>query len=152
MKPSDEYLKTLLRYYEEEVSGEYYFRGLAAYFDEKEKLILLAMVERRAAESVCSLIKKYRLTPKSNQQLKQEGQGHVLLHESYTWSEFIEYIIKRYPGYLNDFANLKAMAPEDDWPQLDVLTQHEVAAIEFAQKEHANDPESIQPLLTYLQQ
>ena len=59
---------------------------------------------------------------------------------------------ERYPAYLDDFANLKSMAPEEDWPQLEVLTEHEVAAVKFARKELAGDPHSIQPLLNYLHQ
>jgi hypothetical protein len=34
--------------------GEAYFYGLADHFDEREKLILLARVERRAAQSAAT--------------------------------------------------------------------------------------------------
>jgi dimethylamine/trimethylamine dehydrogenase len=61
MKATDEYLKTLLSYYEEEIEGEAYFYGLVDYFEEQEKLTVLARVERRAAESVVPLLEKYGL-------------------------------------------------------------------------------------------
>ncbi len=53
------YLKTLLLYYEEEIMGEAYFYALAGQFDgtaEREKLALLAAVERRAADVVRPLV------------------------------------------------------------------------------------------------
>ena len=53
------YLETLLKYYEEEVIGEAYFYGLADHIGgavEREKLALLAEVERRAADVVRPLL------------------------------------------------------------------------------------------------
>jgi hypothetical protein len=49
---SKEYLDTLLKYFEDEISGESYFYGLAEHFAEREKTILLARAERRAAAAV----------------------------------------------------------------------------------------------------
>ena len=46
------YLDTLLRYYEEEISGEAYFYGLASFYQEIEKVNLLAEIERKAAATV----------------------------------------------------------------------------------------------------
>ena len=51
---SGEYLDTLLKYFEDEISGEAYFYGLAEHFAEREKTILLARVERRAAFVSCA--------------------------------------------------------------------------------------------------
>ncbi len=42
MNPTKHYLQTLLTYYEEEVSGEAYFLGLAEHFAEPKTLALLA--------------------------------------------------------------------------------------------------------------
>lgn len=49
---STDYLETLLSYYEEEISGEAYFYALADHFEERDKLILLARIERDAAHAV----------------------------------------------------------------------------------------------------
>ena len=43
---SSEYLKTLLRYYEDEIRGEAYFFALAEHYEERDKVILLGNVER----------------------------------------------------------------------------------------------------------
>ena len=156
MKPEIEttgiYLDTLLSYYEEEIMGEAYFYGLAKYFDESESLVLLARVERRAAEAICPLLRKYGLTPRDESVLKIEGESHVEPHRSYTWSGLMQYIVKRYPGYLEEFNALEQMAPEEDLHALGILADHEVVVIEFAKMEIANDPNSLAPLHEYLRQ
>lgn len=152
MKVADFYLETILSYYEDEIMGEAYFYGLARHFDECEKLALLAKVECRAAESIRPLLNKYDLTPRDESKLKILGESHVERHRSYTWPGFMEYIVKRYPGYLDDFKALEQMAPNEDLAALKILTDHEVAAIAFAEKELAGDPDSLAPLYKYLQQ
>ena len=102
MRTTDKYLKTLLSYYEDEIMGEAYFYGLVDHFEEKEKLTLLARVERRAAESVVPLLNKYDLVPKDESELKTQGESYVGRHESFDWFELMTYIVNRYPGYLDD--------------------------------------------------
>ena len=147
---SEAYLDTLLRYFEDEVSGEAYFYGLAEYFVERKKTILLARVERRAAEAVRPLLHKYGLEPREESVIHDQGKGYVKKHQSYSWHEFMTYIIKRYPGYLDDFKGLENMAPAEDLPALNILTDHEVAVIEFAKMELAGNPDSLLPLNRYL--
>ena len=147
---SNAYLKTLLSYYEEEVSGEAYLYALAEHFDESDKTVLLAKIERRAAESIRPLLDKYGLEPRDESVLNREGQGYLESHNSYTWTEFMAHIVKRYPGYLDEFHALEQMAPVADLPALGILTDHEVAVINFAKMEVASDPNSTAPLLQYL--
>ena len=71
-------------------------------------------------------------------------------HASFDWLEFMAYMVNRYPGYLEDFTALEKMAPEEDLYALNNLTEHEVAAIEFAKRELAGDPDSLAPLRDYL--
>jgi len=149
-EPTSEYLETLLRYYEEEISGEAYFYGLAGHFSEPDKTILLARAERVAAQAVAPLLEKYDLVPRDESILRDEGLGYVDRHQDYAWHEFMTYIVKRYPGYLDDFRALEGMAPQEDLPGLQVLTEHEVVVIEFAEKELVGDPDSTSPLLHYL--
>ena len=73
MRATDNYLKMLLSYYEEEIEGEAYFYGLVDHFEEQEKLTVLARVERRAAESVVPLLEKYELVPRDESELKTRG-------------------------------------------------------------------------------
>ncbi|MFT4608144.1 MAG: dimethylamine/trimethylamine dehydrogenase [Urechidicola sp.] len=147
---SEKYLQTLLTYYEEEVSGESYFYCLAEHFSEKEKTILLARIERVAAKAVEPLLKKYNLVSRDEKVLHQEGLSHVDQHQSYSWNQFMTYIVERYPGYLDEFEDLEAMAPKEDLPALKRLTEHEIIVIDFAHKELAGNQDSIDPLMDYL--
>ena len=150
MRVTDKYLRTLLSYYEEEIEGEAYFYGLVDHFEEQDKLTVLARVERRAAESVVPLLEKYKLVPRDASKLKTRGADHVQRHASFDWLEFMTYMLNRYPGYLEEFTTLERMAPEEDLYALKKLTNHEVAAIEFAKRELAGDPDSMAPLCDYL--
>ena len=150
MRATDKYLKTLLSYYEEEIEGEAYFYGLVDHFEEQDKLTLLARVERRAAESVVPLLEKYELIPRDESELKTRGERYVQRHAMLNWFEFMTYMVNRYPGYLEDFTALERMAPDEDLYALNNLTDHEVAAIEFAKRELMGDPDSLAPLCDYL--
>ena len=152
MRATDKYLKTLLSYYEEEIEGEAYFYGLVDHFEEQEKLTVLARVERHAASSVVPLLEKYDLVPRDESELKTRGESYVGRHASFDWFEFMTYIVKRYPDYLEDFTALKRMAPEGDLYALNILMDHEVAAIVFAKRELTGDPDSLAPLYDYLHQ
>ena len=70
---SSEYLDTLLKYYEDEIRGEAYFFALAEHFEERDKVILLGKVERRAAEAVIPLLQKYELQHEMNQLYMPRG-------------------------------------------------------------------------------
>ena len=59
-------------------------------------------------------------------------------------------MVERYPGYLDEFKDLEAMAPAEDLPALQKLTEHEVIVIEFAQRELQGCADSTLPLLKYL--
>ena len=150
MSVSEEYLQTLVDYYEEEISGESYFYALAEHFSEKEKTILLARIERVAANTVEPLLEKYKLVVRDEKVLHQEGLSHVNQHQSYSWNQFMTYIVERYPRYLDEFEGLEAMAPGEDLAALKRLTEHEIVVIDFAHKELAGDQDSIDPLLGYL--
>ncbi len=147
------YLETLLKYYEDEVMGEAYFYGLADHIGgavEREKLALLAEVERRAADVVRPLLEKHGLVPRDEAVLKPLGEAHVEPHRRFSWMELMAYMAARYPAYLDEFEALERLAPEDDLPALKLLTHHEVVAIDFANKEIAGDPDSLASIREYL--
>ena len=97
------------------------------------------------------LLEKYGLVPRDDAALESLGESHVEGHQHYSWTEFVAYMIARYPAYIDDFEGLERLAPEDDLPALKLLTHHEVVTIEFAHKESAGDPDSEVPLREYLE-
>ena len=149
------YLETLQLYFEEEIMGEAYFTGLADCFEasgQREKLILLAKVERHAAEAVRPLLQKYDLQPRNEAELASLEADTIRRHGGWSWSELISYMVEHYPLYMDDFEGLEKMAPQLDLPPLKFLTAHETAAIEFANLEHSGVADSAEPLRRYLAQ
>jgi len=151
--PTQAYLETLLLYYEEEVEGEAYFKALAEMAekpDHHDKLRLLAKVERHAADVTLPLIHKYALTPKSDATLLQSGRDQARKVEM-PWDDLLADMARTYPGYVDDFLHLEAMAPHEDLPRLKLLTAHEVAAIEFLDLEISGVRDSVAPMNVYLE-
>ena len=101
MTELNHYFRTLLTYYEEEVSGEYYFLGLCDRFEEQEKLMALAKVEQCAAQSVECLLVKYHLQPRETSVLREEGEVDFLGHADLTWREFMTHMFESYHIYLD---------------------------------------------------
>ena len=149
----EKYLNTLLLYYEEEIMGEGYFLSLSKHITEKhqkEKMVMMAEVERYAAKSVMPLLQKYKLQPRPTKILQTIGEEGVKKIVNLSWIEFIQQINDNYPNYLIEFAALEALAPSEDLPLMQILTNHEFAAIEFAELELAGVNLSIKPLLEYM--
>ncbi len=150
------YLKTLLLYFEEEVMGEAYFLQLLGSGPinptaaQHEKLVLLAKVESFAADAVRPLIKKYNLTPRPDAELIKIGKGWGAQEKHRGWPGFVADIAERYPAYITQFEKLEQMAPANDLAALRVLTNHEIAAVRFAECDRASSADSTAPLLNYL--
>ncbi len=146
------YLETLLLYYEEEIMGEAYFEAMAERFeapDRAEKMRLLADVERRAAAHVRPLIERHRLTPRPDPELRALGRAEAAA-ESGDWETVMAGMRKSYPGYVDAFERLEAMAPVADRPALARLTEHETAAIAFLDAERDGSGDSTAPLRHYV--
>ncbi len=147
------YLEELLKYYEEEVMGEAYFYGLADHIGgavEREKLALLAEVERRAADVARPLLEKHGLVPRDESVLKALSEADVERRRRYSWADLMAYMAAKYPANLVYSEELERLAPEDDLPALKLLAQHQVVSIDFANKEIAGDPDSLASIREYL--
>ena len=149
---SENYLETLKLYYEEEIEGEAWFNGLADRFpeaDRKLKMRLLAQVENHAAAAVAPLISKYGIVPRDPATLRKSGQK-MAEDSPGRWDDLIAEMRAKFPGYIDDFKGLEALAPPHDLPPLKVLTDHEVAAVAFLEAEAAGNADSGAPLWRYL--
>lgn len=152
-RPDQTYLKTLLRYYEEEIEGEAYFAAIAGRLSdagEKRKMQLLADVETHAAAAVKPLLDKYGLTPAPHADLHAAGRRQAADSPG-DFTHFIAEWRKTFPGFIDEFEGLEAMAPPEDLPALKILTAHEVAAIAFLEKEAAGEPDSTAPMQHYIE-
>lgn len=151
--PSPDYLETLTRYYEEEVEGEAYFYAIAERLsdpDERQKMRMVAEVETYAAAAVAPLLDKYGLSPQSAEALRASGR-RMAAEQPGDFNHFLQKWRKEFPGYIDEFEALEAMAPPEDVPVLKILTDHEHAAIAFLEKEAAGEPDSTAPMRRYLE-
>jgi dimethylamine/trimethylamine dehydrogenase len=145
------YLETLKKYYEEEVVGEAWFRALADLFGgaRREKMLRLAAVEQHVAAIVYPLIEFHGLTIKPVEELYEEGR-RLARDGTQDWDGLIAYMRNDFPQFIVDFEALEAMAPLDDVLILKRMTEHEVAAIAFLEREAAGELNSMAPLDSFL--
>ena len=153
VKVSKAYLETLQLYYEEEIEGEAYFAAVAERLSDpahKEAFTLLSKVETFTAAAMLPLIEKYGLTPRPVSELHVSGQKQAA-SEVIDWDTLIAKMRQTFPGYIVDFERLEAMAPAtEDLTGLRIATAHEVAAVDFLNREAASDPDSTAPLRQFL--
>jgi len=150
---TQEYLDTLKLYYEEEVEGEAYFGALAERLDdpeEKRKMQMMADVETYAAASVKPLLDKHGLTARAAADLHASGRASAAKATG-SFAHFMAEWRKSFPDYMDDFEALEAMTPPEDLPLLKVLTNHEIAAIEFLEREAKGAANSTAPMQHYLE-
>ncbi|QGX97015.1 hypothetical protein EI983_01480 [Roseovarius faecimaris] len=151
--PTKEYLDTLTRYYEEEVEGEAYFYAIAERLsdpEERRKMEMVAEVETYAAAAVEPLLQKYDLAPASREALAASGRKMA----ADSPGDFLHFLRKwqvEFPGYIDEFEALEAMAPAEDVPVLKILTDHEHAAIAFIEAELKGEANSTAPMQHYLE-
>ena len=151
-RPGRRYLDTLLLFYEEEIMGEAYFAALAERLPDparRAKMEKLAEVERHAAAAVRPLIEKYALAPRGRAELAALGRADADAGPQ-DREGLIAHMQATFPGCVDDFRALEAIAPEADLPALSRLTEHEVVAIDFLARERAARADSLAPLDAYL--
>jgi dimethylamine/trimethylamine dehydrogenase len=150
-RPGVMYLETLRGYYEEEVSGEAWFRAIADQFegDRRAKLLLLAEVERHTVDIIRPLIDAYGIRTRSVEVLFEEGRGQAC-DAVPDWDGLMGEMRAKFPGYIFEFEALEAMAPAKDKAILKRFTGHEHATIEFLEREAAGDPNSSATLSAFL--
>ena len=140
------YLDALLRAYEAEVAGEAYFKTLSSVFsepDHHEKLMLLAAVEQRTWKTLRPLIERHRLEPLDDEALATRGKDWVKERAFRRWTDLMENMTTRYPGFIDKFKALAATGPVEDKGALEILVEHEVALLDFAEHEAAGDANSL---------
>ena len=147
------YLDAVLRAYEGEVGGEAYFKALTDVFskpDHHEKLMLLAAVEKRTGNALRPLIKRHGLEPLDNAALIARGEAFVEERAFRRWSDLIENMTTRYPGFVEKFKALEATGPAEDKGALEILVEHEIALLDFAEHEAAGDADSLATVRAFL--
>lgn len=150
----DDYLTALLANYEDEVIGEAYFRGLGDRFSvepQREKLALLAELERRTADVIRPLIDRHGLVPRPRSVLSEAGRIEAAAYRGRGWPDLMQEMAGTYQVFVEEFRALEQMAPDDDRPALSRLTEHELLIIAFAEQELAGSPDSLDAIRRFLE-
>ena len=148
-----DYLEALLAAYEDEVVGEAYFRGLSERFEaaaHREKLALLAELERHTAGVVLPLVDRHGLSPRPPAVLDEQGRSEAASYAGSDWDDLMREMAGTYGVYVEEFRALERMAPEDDRAALARLTRHESLIIDFAERELAARADSLDAIRDFL--
>jgi hypothetical protein len=62
----------------------------------------------------------------------------------------MENMTSRYPGFIEKLKALAAMGPVEDKGALEILVEHEIALLDFAEHEAAGDADSLALVRAYL--
>jgi len=148
------YPRALLAAYEDEIVGEAYFGGLANHFpvdSRRDKLALLAEVERHTAAVLRPLVDRHGLAPRPVPVLHELGRAEAAAWHGGGWPELMQEMAGTYQVYVEEFRALERMAPDDDGPALALLTRHELLIIDFAEKELAGSGDSLDAIRRFLE-
>jgi hypothetical protein len=149
-----DYLEALLAAYEDEVIGEAYFRSLADRFEvgsQREKLALLAEVERHTADLLRSLVERHGLTPRRRSVLSELGRSEALSYRGADWLDLMRQMAGTYQVYVEEFGAAERMAPEQDRAALARLTEYELLIIDFAERELTASAGSLEAIRGFLE-
>lgn len=134
--------------------GEAYFRGLGDRFSveaQREKLALLAEVERCTAGVIRPLIERHGLVPRPLSVLSEAGRIEAVAHRGVGWRDLMQEMAGTYQVFVEEFRALERMAPDDDRAALSRLTDHELLIIAFAEQELAGSADSVDAIRRFLE-
>jgi hypothetical protein len=139
--------------YADEVSGETYFATFATAEPDPRRAAIwdkIALIENRMEAALRPLAKALGVIPANLAALRQSGRDEALADPIQCWEAAMEEMAREYPAYLDEFAGLKVIAPQEAFDVMDLLYAHEVAMIDFAKLEIAGRHDSGAPLDAFL--
>lgn len=149
-----DYHSALRLSYEEEISGEGYFACLAGHFSgrPRDALLMIARMERVTATALRALIVRHGIGTTDQAALMAGGKAEAAAQEGITWDSLTRSMAEEYLVYMEEFDQLARLAPESDQAPITIAVQHERALIDFARREVAGDPRSLEPIVQFLAQ
>jgi hypothetical protein len=137
-KTAADYALQILAAYEGEVAGAAYFGGLTQVYPQRSAFLeKCAALERATANQLGTLIRKYQLTPRSQEALEERGVLDARMETGRDWMELMRQSISSYAKYVAEFRALEALGPAEDQAVLAALTAHEIQLIEWMRAQTA---------------
>jgi hypothetical protein len=111
-----DYPAALRTCFEEEISGEGYFTGLAAQFSgrPRDALLMMARMERVTAAALRPLIARHGIPTADEAALSAEGAAEAAAQAGLTWEDLTRRMAAEYPAYMAEFDQLLRLAPAAD--------------------------------------
>ena len=147
-----DYPATLVLFGEEEISGEAYFARMADFYPGRQRraLLLLAEIERRTVSVMRPLLERHGLAVADTVALAAAGRAEAERRSGASWRQLVADMASGFPVFVEEFRQIEQLAPAADLSVVRLLTQHEVAAVEFAVLEVRGDADSHCPLEAFL--
>lgn len=147
------YRQALLKAYEDEVAGVTYFAELGARYDDpraSRALALVSELEKVTAAAMRPVLDRHGITYRDTELLYELGREEAQAQKEESWREFVAFMLRDYPPYVETFRDMERIAPAEDRAALQLLTRHEVAIVAFAALEAAGAEDSTAPLRGFL--
>lgn len=141
--------------FEEEISGETYFATLAeAELDPRNAAIFakLARIEAETVAALRPLATALGLAPVNEVAIQRNGRDSAHNRKGQPFSDFMAHIVRDYPAYVDEFAQLHELCPPEAKTLAQLLTDHEIAMIDMAHIFLAGVGDPHAPLDAYLAQ
>jgi hypothetical protein len=147
-----DYRSVLLVCYEEEVSGEGYFAGMARQFSgrQRDALLMIVRMEQIPARVLHALIVRHGIAANDAATLYAEGEAEAARSKGMSWDALTRSMADEYPVYKKEFDQLERLAPAEDRAPVAIAAEHERVLIEFGRREVSGDPRSIEKLKQFL--
>ncbi len=147
-----DYHAALRTCFEEEISGEGYFTGLARQFSgrPREALLMMVRMERVTAAALRPLIGRYGIAAADEASLFAQGAAEAAAQAGLTWEGLTGRMAAEYPAYMEEFDQLLRLAPAADRAPAALAAEHERALIDFARQETAGHASSLEPMARFL--
>lgn len=147
-----DYATALKVSFEEEVSGESYFDGLADQHSGRaaDAFRRMAELERATQKALLPLIEAMGVVPRAREALLAEGRADALELAGQSWTEILTLFRDTYSAYVEEFEYVRAGAPTAFHDCADLLVAHEVAIIDFARAELNGEADAFKHLDRYL--
>jgi hypothetical protein len=142
MNDREEYRKQIAEAYEGEIYGAAFFAALADRFAADEErhrqLDVMREIEVVTAERMLPIVARLSLPPVDREAVEATARGAAA--KVVDWRPFIEVFHRLAPGFVAKFEATLALAPPQDREIAEFLVDHEVAFVDFTEKEMAGKP------------
>jgi hypothetical protein len=139
---NDEYRKQITEAYEGEIYGAAFFAALADRFaaneERRRQLEIMRDIEVMTAERMLPVVTRLNLPPANRASIETAARSAAA--KVIDWAPFIEVFHRLAPGFVAKFNTIVAVAPPQDRDIAQFLVDHEVAFVDFTEKEIAGKP------------